>query len=104
MSTSKVNLVVEVWRDIRRNIGVYFLLVLVLLSAFSVIYFTHKNRQSTSELEQLLSQKDELDIEWRNLLLEQNSLAEHSAIESKAEDLLDMVKPSAESEVIIRLK
>ena len=45
-------------------------MVLVVASAFSVIYFTHLNRQATSELEVLLTQKDELDIEWRNLLLE----------------------------------
>jgi len=78
-------------------------MVLVVASAFSVIYFTHLNRQATSELEVLLTQKDELDIEWRNLLLEQNSLDEHSAIEAKAKKVLKMKRPDAESEVIIKL-
>ncbi|GLX77804.1 cell division protein FtsL [Thalassotalea insulae] len=102
MASAKVVLAFEVWHDIKQHLLSYVLLFLVVISAFAVIYFTHLNRQSTSELEQLLTERDELDIEWRNLLLEQNSLAEHSAIESKAEKLLNMVKPTAQSEVIVR--
>lgn len=102
--SSKVILAFEVWHDIKQHIAIYVLLLLVVFSAFSVVYFTHLNRQSTSQLEDLLTERDVLDVEWRNLLLEQNSLAEHSAIESEAERKLQMVKPTAENEVIIRLK
>ena len=99
----KLVLTLEIWQDIVAHFVSYFLLILVVISAFSVIYYTHVNRQTTSELEQLYTQRDELDIEWRNLLLEQNSLAEHSAIESKAHKLLNMKRPDAKSEVIITL-
>jgi cell division protein FtsL len=75
--------------------------MMVVISAFSVIYFTHLNRQTTSGLEVLLTERDELDIEWRNLVLEQNSLAEHSTIETKARKLLQMKRPNINSEVII---
>ena len=81
----------------------YGILLLVLLSAFSVIYFTHLNRQTTSKIEVLLTERDGLENEWRNLLLEQNSLAEHSAIESNAEKQLNMTRPDASSEIIIKL-
>jgi cell division protein FtsL len=74
------------------------------MSAFSVVYYSHVNRQTTSDLEVLLARKDELNIEWRNLLLEQNSLAEHSAIESKAKRLLNMKRPDSESEIIVNLE
>lgn len=97
-------LTLDIWQDILQHMVSYILLVLVVVSAFSVIYYTHVNRQTTSELEQLFTQRDELDIEWRNLLLEQNSLAEHSAIESKAEKLLNMKRPDAKSEIIITLE
>ena len=97
-------LTLDIWQDILQHIVSYTLLILVVISAFSVIYYTHVNRQTTSELELLFTQRDELDIEWRNLLLEQNSLAEHSAIESKAEKLLNMKRPDAKSEVIITLE
>jgi len=96
-------LTLDIWQDILQNFVSYTLLLLVVISAFSVIYYTHVNRQTTSELEQLFTLRDELDIEWRNLLLEQNSLAEHSAIESKATKLLKMKRPDAKSEIIVTL-
>lgn len=97
-------LTLDIWQDILQYFVSYVLLALVVISAFSVIYYTHVNRQTTSELEMLFTQRDELDIEWRNLLLEQNSLAEHSAIESKANKLLNMKRPDAKSEIIITLE
>jgi cell division protein FtsL len=97
-------LVLDIWQDITEHFVTYILLFLVVVSAFSVIYYTHVNRQETSALEQLYTQRDELDIEWRNLLLEQNSLAEHSAIESRAKKLLNMKRPDADSEIIVTLK
>ncbi|OUR81200.1 cell division protein FtsL [Colwellia psychrerythraea] len=97
-------LVFDIWQDIVRYSVTYILLLFVVMSSFSVIYYSHVNRQTTSELEVLLSQKDDLNIEWRNLLLEQSSLAEHSAIESKAKKLLGMKRPNGNSEVIVTLE
>ncbi|WP_426358435.1 cell division protein FtsL [Pseudocolwellia sp. HL-MZ19] len=103
MASKKIVLAFEIWKDLKRNILVLILLMSVLVSAFYVIYFTHMHRQTTSSFENLLVERDELDIEYRNLLLEQNSLAEHSAIESKAAKQLNMKRPDAKSEVIITL-
>jgi len=97
-------LVFDIWQDIVRYSVTYILLLFVVMSSFSVIYYSHINRQKTSELEVLLTKQDELNIEWRNLLLEQSSLAEHSAIESKAKKQLDMKRPNANSEVIVTLE
>ena len=102
MANSKMALPLDIWQDIQRHIFIYLLLLMVVISAFSVIYFTHLNRQTTSSLEVLLTERDELDIEWRNLLLEQNSLAEHSTIESKARKILQMKRPNITSEIIIQ--
>jgi cell division protein FtsL len=103
MTTKKVVLALDIWHDIRRHLVIYGILLLVLISAFSVIYFTHLNRITTSKIEVLLTERDALENEWRNLLLEQNSLAEHSAIESSAEKQLNMTRPDASSEIIIKL-
>jgi cell division protein FtsL len=103
MADKSAVLVSDIWSDIKQHVTSYLLLLLIILSAFSVVYFTHINRQSTSEAEILLSTRDELDIEWRNLLLEQNSLAEHSTIESKAKHLLKMKRPDGIEEIIITL-
>ncbi len=102
MANSKMSLPLDIWYDIQRHIFIYLLLIMVVISAFSVIYFTHLNRQTTSSLEVLLTERDELDIEWRNLVLEQNSLAEHSTIETKARKLLQMKRPNINSEIIIK--
>lgn len=103
MAKKKVVLALDVWHDIQRHLLIYLLLACVVVSAFAVIYFTHLNRQTTSALEVLLTERDDLDIEWRNLLIEQNSLAEHSTIESKAIKLLKMKRPESQAEVIIKL-
>lgn len=103
MATQNKALALDIWQDLKRYVVTYILLFCVVSSAFAVIYFTHLNRQSTSGLEILLTERDELDIEWRNLLLEQNSLAEHSAIESKAEKILNMRRPTVKTEVIVSL-
>lgn len=102
MATQKVILSQEIFHEFLENFWTYLLLLLVMVSAFSVIYFTHINRQTTTELEQLLSQRDELDVEYRNLILEQNALAETSVIEAKAEKQLNMKRADAQSEIYLR--
>ena len=104
MAAKKVVLVFDIWQDIQRHLLTYLMLIAVVGSAFAVIYLTHLNRQTTVTLERLLSERDELDVEWRNLLIEQNSLAEHSVIESKARKKLNMKRPNIDSEVIIKIK
>ena len=103
MASRRIALALEVWHDIQHNILSYVLLILVVISAFSVIYFTHLNRQTTSQVEQLLAQRDALDIEYRNLLLEQSSLAQSNDIESKAKKRLNMQRPTPDDEVIVSL-
>jgi cell division protein FtsL len=103
MAVRKSALALDIWHDLIRYSLTYVLLLLVVASAFAVVYYSHVNRQTTSDLEVLLTEKDTLNTEWRNLLLEQNSLAEHSAIESKSKKLLQMKRPDVKSEVIINL-
>lgn len=103
MTTKRAALVVDIVHDVQQHLLTYVLLVAVVASAFSVIYFTHVNRQTTSELEVLLTERDELDIEWRNLLIEQNSLSEHSSIEQKASKMLEMKRPDTGTEVVITI-
>jgi cell division protein FtsL len=103
MTAKKVVLTLDIWHDVQRHLLIYGILFLVIASAFSVIYFTHLNRQTTSKIEVLLTERDALENEWRNLLLEQNSLAEHSAIESSAMKRLNMTRPDASSEIVIKL-
>ncbi len=78
------------------------LLVAVLISAVLVVTTAHRTRLLTTEREQLVLERDALDIEWRNLILEENALGDHSRVERLAVDKLQMqhVDPSQENIVV----
>ena len=88
-------------RDWRAGKWQALLLLACVVSALMVVHFAHLNRQATIEQDALYQQRDQLDIEWRNLLLEQRALAEHSRVEDIARTRLNMVRPSGERDVTV---
>lgn len=74
------------------------LLVAVLITALMVVMTTQKTRLLTAQRQQLVLDRDGLDIEWRNLILEENALGDHSRVERLATEKLHMqhVDPSLE--------
>ena len=67
----------------------------VLGSSLGVIYAKHEARSRFNELPQLTQQRDDLDIEWGQLQLEQSTWATHGRVERVARDDLRMVIPQA---------
>ncbi|SNC58980.1 cell division protein FtsL [Sodalis endosymbiont of Henestaris halophilus] len=57
------------------------LLVTVLVSAILVVMTTHQTRRLTAKREHMVIENHALDIEWRNLILEEKALGHHSRIE-----------------------
>jgi len=90
--------------DLTRNKLRVLLYLAVMVSAMAVILGSHQNRQQVIALEDLMEEKDQLDVEWRNLVLEQRALTEHNRIETLVEKQLDMYRPTADDEVVVRLK
>ncbi|QCR37163.1 cell division protein FtsL [Nissabacter sp. SGAir0207] len=78
------------------------LLVSVLVSAVLVVTTAHRTRLLTAEREQLVLERDALDIEWRNLILEENALGDHSRVEQIATQKLQLqhVDPAQENIVV----
>lgn len=78
------------------------LLITVLVSSVLVVTTTHKTRLLTTQREQLILEQNALDIEWRNLILEENALGDHSRLERIVTDTLQMkhVDPSQENIVV----
>ncbi|MGV3345390.1 cell division protein FtsL [Enterobacteriaceae bacterium LUAb1] len=74
----------------------------ILISAVLVVTTTHRTRLLTAERERLVQGRDELDIEWRNLILEENALGDHSRVERVATEKLQMkhVDPAQENIVV----
>jgi cell division protein FtsL len=69
------------------------LLALVLLSALNVIWVRHETRVLFVELQSLQSQRDELNVDWGRLQLEQSAWATKARIERIARDELKMQRP-----------
>jgi cell division protein FtsL len=79
-----------------------FILTVIFISAMSVVLTTHNTRQAITEKDQALEERAHLDEEWRNLILEESALSEHSRVQRLAVSELEMTRPSADKEVIIR--
>jgi cell division protein FtsL len=74
---------------------VVVLWVAVLGSSLGVIYAKHEARNRFNELQQLTRARDDLDIEWGQLQIEQSTLARHGRVEQAARDQLHMTIPQA---------
>ena len=79
----------------RWRLLVAVLWVAVLASALGVVYGKHEARNRFIELQKLTAQRDDLDIEWGQLQLEQSTWATHGRVERVARDDLGMVTPKA---------
>ncbi len=93
-----------VFADIWQHKWILLLTLIVIGNAMSVVYTSYATRKQTSQLDQLLQDRDRLDIEWRNLLLEEQSKSEHSRVTRIATKELKMVRPLPKEEVVIRLQ
>ena len=80
----------RVWR-----ILVALLWVAVLGSSLAVVYGKHQARTRFIELRRLTGERDELDIEWGQLQLEQSTWGTHGWVERGARDDLRMRMPRA---------
>lgn len=81
------------------------LLVLALavpVSALGVVWAEHQSRKLFVELEGLTQERDAMNVEWGQLLLEQNTLASHGRLEEIARSRLGMSIPNQDSIVVVK--
>ena len=69
--------------------------VAVLGSSLAVVYGKHQARTRFIELQRLTAERDELDIMWGQLQLEQSTWGTHGRVERVARDDLRMLIPRA---------
>lgn len=80
----------------------YILVVLVLISAISVVYIKHSSRTEFVVLQQLDKQRDHLDEEWGRLLLEESTWSGQSSIEKLASLHLNMIVPTTDMIILVK--
>ena len=71
-------------------------------SAAGAIYCKHRARELFVELESLNARRDNLEIEWGQLQLEQSAWSSHAFVERVASTKLHMGMPPAKEIEIVR--
>jgi cell division protein FtsL len=80
---------------------VFVFAIVCVLSAIALVYTKHESRKLFVELEALTHQRDELNIEWGQLQIEQSTWAQHARIEQVASEDLSLVRPEAQEIFVI---
>jgi len=98
------NVSVLVWADVfsARMVFIALLLMLLLASGVSVIFTTFKQRVLLNELQGLENQRNELQVQWGQMLIEQSTFSLEGRIERKAVEELQMELPSISDIVMVR--
>jgi len=78
------------------------MILAVLASAVSVIEAKHQSRKRFVALQALEKARDQMNVEWGQLQLEQGTWATHSRVERIAREKLHMVNPEMGSVVIVK--
>ena len=76
--------------------------VAVLASGVGAVYCRYRARELFIHLEQLSRQRDNLDIQWGQLQLEESAWSTHALVESVAQTKLHMKMPAPEDIVVVR--
>ena len=74
----------------------------VFVSAIGVVYSIHESRKLFMQLQSMQAQRDEMDVEWGRLQLEQSTWATDARIEDLASRKLDMIIPSPNTIVMVK--
>jgi cell division protein FtsL len=85
----------------RPNLAMMLMVVLLLVSAFSIVYAKDLGRRLFIQYQDQQQQKENAIIEWNKLLLEQGAWSAQLRIQKMAGEELGMVVPQAGDIVLI---
>ena len=71
------------------------------LSGMGLVYSKHQGRKLFQELQTLQARRDDLEIEWAQLQLEQSTLATETVVDQSARLRLDMLIPDPATVIYI---
>ncbi len=85
--------------------GAWLVLVTALAvvgSGVGVVYAKYLSRREFVQLQSLRAERDQVDIQWARLQLEESTLATYSRVEADARDRLDLRIPHPSDVVVIK--
>lgn len=74
----------------------------LLASALGRVYAVHASRTAFSQVQALHAERDEMNVEWGRLQLEQATWSTHARVEQVAAERLDMRTPDPAGVVVVR--
>ncbi len=86
----------------RHNLLIAGLAVAILASAVAGVYARHESRQQFTRLQQLTAERDELEVEWGRLQIEQSTWSGHARVEDLARSRMSMRVPSSAEIAVVR--
>ncbi|MBL4867493.1 MAG: cell division protein FtsL [Pseudomonadales bacterium] len=81
---------------------IVLLLVLIVIVSISVVYSTYVTRGRISSLQELEKERDDMNVQWSQLILEQNSLGSYARVEKEATKKLKMYVPTSKDIVMLK--
>ena len=85
----------------RVQTSVITLVTAVLISSLSMIYVTNTSRNIHADIQQTLAERNQIHIQWGQLLLEKSTLTMQARVERVAASEMGMVQPDHKSVVIV---
>jgi cell division protein FtsL len=77
-----------------RLLGVIaFLSVAIVVTAIACVYARHESRKQFTQLQELIAKRDDLEVEWGKLKIEQSTWSTHSRVEQLAREKMQMLNP-----------
>ncbi len=73
--------------------GVTILSLAVVATAIACIYARHESRKQFTQLQSLIAERDNFEVEWGKLKIEQSTWSTHARVEQLARDKMQMLNP-----------
>lgn len=93
---------VNVSWSLKPNFATLLLVLIVLISALSVVYVADLNRRLFIQSQAEQNAQNQMHTDWGKLLLEQTTWSTQARIQALAQERLGMIAPSNANTVIIR--
>ena len=77
----------------RDYVLIFVLTVAVMVSAIASVYAKHESRKLFTELQALSTERDEMEVDWGKLQIEQSTWSTYGRVEQMARDQMDMHVP-----------
>jgi cell division protein FtsL len=77
------------------------LVLAVMASALAAVYAKHQNRKLFTEMQALIAERDQLDVDWSRLQIEQSAWSTHARVEQLARGEMGMRSPRPEEQQLV---